>query len=432
MSPTLPRLNVSDWETAIGSEREPRSFAADPVALDVLRQRFRDISTRTREHRQSAWIKRPGYAALQKKSDSALELTRLAFHELSQFDHPTAPTIPLHSLSQLLVENQTRLVEIEERLGRLQSLVVIAERLREPLELLIGSGAGSLGTWKALIDDLLTSGACQGPVGAEVWAGTDFDGFLAAEAWPHAWFYASAMHRAMWTVTLQRLLPELQPYPIEVLVLPALLADCGLLIQFPEHGRITATEPAPTTADYQRHPEISAALIAMIDHVSPLSSLLAGQHHERLDGTGYPRRLKGDELHAVSRSFSTMTRWSELLLKSAAANSPAEAQREAAQALSRDARQGTLDLQFVRRLLTAIDAHVSADAGRQALRSSIRESLPELQPTSTDVQSPVRIIDGAQTIPPPAMLSARVSAFKDDGSPERPTPPPRPAVSGYR
>lgn len=66
-------------------------------------------------------------------------------------------------------------------------------------------------------------------------------------------------------------------------------------------------------AQIKRHPEAGAEYLSSYDHIDPLIITVTRQHHERLDGTGYPYGLKGDEIHAVSRicavvdSFDAMT-----------------------------------------------------------------------------------------------------------------------------
>ena len=41
-------------------------------------------------------------------------------------------------------------------------------------------------------------------------------------------------------------------------------------------------------------------------------SLIAGQHHEKLDGTGYPHGLKGDEINNLARMASIVDVFSAL------------------------------------------------------------------------------------------------------------------------
>lgn len=49
------------------------------------------------------------------------------------------------------------------------------------------------------------------------------------------------------------------------------------------------------------HPELGYNLLKCNPNMSEISRLIALQHHERLDGTGYPFGLKGDEIHLYSK-----------------------------------------------------------------------------------------------------------------------------------
>lgn len=50
----------------------------------------------------------------------------------------------------------------------------------------------------------------------------------------------------------------------------------------------------------RRHPEIGADLLRDIGTYGPLSEIVIA-HHERIDGRGYPNRLKGDDIPEISR-----------------------------------------------------------------------------------------------------------------------------------
>lgn len=49
------------------------------------------------------------------------------------------------------------------------------------------------------------------------------------------------------------------------------------------------------------HPYQSYKVLEETKHLNHECSVIAMQHHEREDGTGYPRRLKGDEIHDYAR-----------------------------------------------------------------------------------------------------------------------------------
>jgi hypothetical protein len=66
-------------------------------------------------------------------------------------------------------------------------------------------------------------------------------------------------------------------------------------------------------AELRRHPELGAAFLAQYDDIDPLIVRVAREHHERLDGSGYPDGLRGEAVHVVSRlcavvdAFDAMT-----------------------------------------------------------------------------------------------------------------------------
>ena len=58
-----------------------------------------------------------------------------------------------------------------------------------------------------------------------------------------------------------------------------------------------------TDADWRgirRHPDIGAELLRDIGVYGPVAEIVRA-HHERIDGRGYPRGLKGDEIPAIAR-----------------------------------------------------------------------------------------------------------------------------------
>jgi HD-GYP domain-containing protein (c-di-GMP phosphodiesterase class II) len=63
----------------------------------------------------------------------------------------------------------------------------------------------------------------------------------------------------------------------------------------------------------RRHPALGGARLVAQGKPDPLVVTVARQHHERLDGSGYPDGLSGDQIHRVSRicavvdSFDAMT-----------------------------------------------------------------------------------------------------------------------------
>jgi putative nucleotidyltransferase with HDIG domain len=82
-----------------------------------------------------------------------------------------------------------------------------------------------------------------------------------------------------------------------------LLHDIGKFA-FPDHILKAATKLSD--ADWQiikTHPYQGARIASQIEGYGPVSDIILA-HHERIDGTGYPRKLKGDEIPLLSRIIS--------------------------------------------------------------------------------------------------------------------------------
>src|SRR6266508_3769480 len=65
-------------------------------------------------------------------------------------------------------------------------------------------------------------------------------------------------------------------------------------------------KPGPLTTDewteMKRHPELGWALLQRVDYLRPASAIVL-QHQEKWDGTGYPARLKAEEIVVGARIF---------------------------------------------------------------------------------------------------------------------------------
>jgi len=83
----------------------------------------------------------------------------------------------------------------------------------------------------------------------------------------------------------------------------SLLHDIGKFA-FPDHILKAATKLSD--ADWQiikTHPYQGARIASQIEGYGPVSDIILA-HHERIDGTGYPRKLKGDDIPLLSRIIS--------------------------------------------------------------------------------------------------------------------------------
>jgi HD-GYP domain-containing protein (c-di-GMP phosphodiesterase class II) len=61
----------------------------------------------------------------------------------------------------------------------------------------------------------------------------------------------------------------------------------------------------------RRHPQLAHELLAPISHLRPALDI-PYCHHERMDGSGYPRGLAGDEIPLAARMFAVVDVWDAL------------------------------------------------------------------------------------------------------------------------
>ena len=89
----------------------------------------------------------------------------------------------------------------------------------------------------------------------------------------------------------------------ELVHITGLMHDIGKFI-FPD--RILKADTKLTDEDWnliRMHPQQGANVVASLEGYGPIAKLILA-HHERIDGKGYPRGLKGDEIPELSRIIS--------------------------------------------------------------------------------------------------------------------------------
>jgi len=99
----------------------------------------------------------------------------------------------------------------------------------------------------------------------------------------------------------------------DLLLMAGLLHDFGWLMLKQEETDTTVDQNL-SLAEQAEHPVVGAALLGGLRGFSGDSYLseVVSQHHERLDGTGYPRRLHTHSLSEHSRRFAVICRFLEL------------------------------------------------------------------------------------------------------------------------
>ena len=110
---------------------------------------------------------------------------------------------------------------------------------------------------------------------------------------------------------------------------------------------------ALSRAEWERvrlHPYLSERMLSFSTALAPLG-VIAAQHHERLDGSGYPRGLSGDMITPAARLLAAADVYQALTEERP--HRPARASDEAAEELRTEVRAGRLDRDAVEAVLGA-------------------------------------------------------------------------------
>jgi HD-GYP domain-containing protein (c-di-GMP phosphodiesterase class II) len=104
------------------------------------------------------------------------------------------------------------------------------------------------------------------------------------------------------------------------------------------------TLDAQERAEVESHVSHTAEFLARIPWTDDLKNLVkyAGGHHEKLDGSGYPNRLKGDEI-AIQTRLITLADIYDALTAEDRPYKPAVSSEKAIEILRSDADAGLLD-----------------------------------------------------------------------------------------
>lgn len=126
--------------------------------------------------------------------------------------------------------------------------------------------------------------------------------------------YTHSVNVCVFSVSLTtKLFPDLSVEEFERLGSGFLLHDIGKR----EVAREIINKDGPLTAEewneMRRHPELGHKALQDTEASTEEGSVIVLQHHERYDGTGYPNKLQGDDIHVwakiccISDAFDALT-----------------------------------------------------------------------------------------------------------------------------
>ena len=99
---------------------------------------------------------------------------------------------------------------------------------------------------------------------------------------------------------------------VELIEIAALFHDLGKIAVTTDVLRTRSTLLTPAQSlELRRHPEIGYNILRSVDEYAPLAEAVL-YHHERFDGNGYPRGLKGEEIPILARIIAVANMWANL------------------------------------------------------------------------------------------------------------------------
>jgi HD-GYP domain-containing protein (c-di-GMP phosphodiesterase class II) len=182
----------------------------------------------------------------------------------------------------------------------------------------------------------------------------DIDAFVALGANPAGENYPSrhSLHAAMLAIGVG-ITMGLDEEQLSHLAIGCLVHDLGMADVDPRTLAAKRHLPPEEFCDITRHPIRTFDLIEKnLDVVPPAARMVAYQIHERFDGSGYPRRREGAQIHKLARLAAVADAYSALVAPRP--HRSAMAPYYAVTKIVRDAAQGKFDPEVVRALLKTV------------------------------------------------------------------------------
>ncbi|MCA9040945.1 MAG: HD domain-containing protein [Planctomycetaceae bacterium] len=155
---------------------------------------------------------------------------------------------------------------------------------------------------------------------------------------------------------------------VEQLTAAALLHDTGLLSLLYGYQKNAKDLAVNNPIAFKKHPSYSAVVAGVFKRMPATFSMVISQHHERLNGTGYPDRLIDRSLSPLSRMMAIVCRVVDLMTGTLFAHTPPNNPKTQAHTLLDTFRKlqlevdlGELDKQLVKQVIRLLQAEGGLD-----------------------------------------------------------------------
>ena len=276
-----------------------------PEEIARLRERLIAQQYRARDLFKSPWLRLSGTAPLILLADRALGLIKRVQATLERSDSllciPEATASDFTNIATLdgwLQETEDALSEMTGQYSWLETTCRLADDVREVAGRLLKEERVSY-------SDLM-------PLATQV-----FDSVIGIHS-PEELFplpglqVASIYHGRQACVRPATYTQGVQSARFAAWVIAALLQDVGWLALQPYVADSNRRGPRRASWLAQQHPQIGAAILAAVNRIPLVLPHMVALHHERLDGSGFPRRLSGSLLSRMGRMLACTARTYEL------------------------------------------------------------------------------------------------------------------------
>ncbi len=198
-------------------------------------------------------------------------------------------------------------------------------------------------------------------------------------------------------------LAQIQKIPqndIESLGIAALVHEAGWAhIPIQLMGKRTAYTRAEREL-IQKHTELAVRALTKCD-VSELTQRIVAEHHELCNGKGYPKKLKGDEIHPLSKLFAVVDHYDEIVHQ--LTDKPGMLPTNALRTLYVEAQKGIYDQSAVAQLISVLGVYpISSAVTLSNGAMGIVREVPSAQPLLPLVE--IHIDDNGKVLDTPIFI----------------------------
>jgi len=313
------------WQQHLDKLRAERPVRRSDVAetYEELFRQFRWMLRQTKDVMADPALQDRGNHVLSTASERMLDLHRICYRELQRSESQEETLVPPSELYQLMEAGQDLTDRIRQQIACMHQICNYAMELREFILILMHQGPhpedqisfDSIDRLLKRMRLLKHPGSLETHLhplphlAIEKLTSTYGDIFLAR----------SLVLGIITTLNIQRVsgMSWLNDSQLTLAGAAGLLQDCGWFVIRSERNplRRDIDSHADTQERCRQHPAVGAALIGGIRNAPAQLGRMVSQHHERLNGTGYPRKVGEQEMTPISRLISAAVRLEELRIE---------------------------------------------------------------------------------------------------------------------